>query len=67
MVLGVAMTISPFSVTMENMIDAFCVLGASVLCYIFSGTKKKIGKIEGAVFVVAYAVYLAYIIMRDVM
>ena len=67
MVLGAAMMISPFSVNMANMIDSFCVLGATVLCYVFSFTKKKIGKLEGAVLLLCYAVYLTYIIARDVM
>lgn len=66
MVMGLSMTIAPFSVTAENMIDSFCVLAASLMCYIFAATRKTIGKLEGLVFMLSYAVYLAYIIMRDI-
>lgn len=67
MILGAAMVISPFEVNTANMIDSFCVLGASVLCYLFAFTRKKIGRLEGIIFLMLYAVYLAYIIARDVM
>ncbi|MGN0623213.1 MAG: sodium:calcium antiporter, partial [Oscillospiraceae bacterium] len=66
LVMGLSMTIAPFTVTMENMIDSLCVLAASIMCYIFAATRKTIGKLEGAVFVLSYAAYLTYIIMRDV-
>lgn len=66
MVMGLSMTIAPFSVTMENMIDSLCVLGATILCYVFAATKKKIGRAEGGIFLLTYAVYLTYVIARDV-
>lgn len=66
MVMGLSMAIAPFTVTMENMIDSFCVLAASIMCYIFAATRKTIGKLEGVVFLLSYAAYLTYIIMRDV-
>lgn len=65
MVMGLSMIISPFRITMENMIDSICVLGATILCYIFAATRKKIGRIEGLVMLLSYAVYLTYIIERD--
>lgn len=64
MVLGLAMIIAPFSVSMESMIDALVVLGVSAVCYI-SAFGKKIGRAWGIVYLLIYAVYLAYIIMRD--
>lgn len=64
MVLGLSMVIAPFSVTMDNIIDGAVVLGASLVCYI-SAFGKKIGRVWGIVYLLLYAVYLAYIIMRD--
>ena len=54
-----------FSVTPENMIDALCVLGATVLCFGASALKKKLDKKEGIIFLLVYGIYLAYIILRD--
>jgi len=66
LVMGLSMSIAPFSVTSANMIDAVCVLAATILCFAFSAAKKKIGKFEGTVFLLSYAVYLTYIIARDI-
>ncbi len=64
MVLGLSMVIAPFSVTMDNIIDGIVVIGASLVCYI-SAFGKKIGRLWGVVYLLLYAVYLTYIIMRD--
>ena len=61
-----SMIIAPFDVTMKNVIDSLCVLAASIICYVFAATRKKIGRAEGMVFILSYAVYLTYIIARDV-
>ena len=64
MVLGIASAISPISIITENIID-LCVLIAFTVCvWIFAGTRKKIGKIEGFCMVALYAAYAAYIIIR---
>ena len=67
MVMGLSMIIAPFDVTMKNVIDSLCVLAASIICYVLQQQeKKKIGRAEGMVFILSYAVYLTYIIARDV-
>ena len=64
MVLGIASAISPISMITENIID-LCVLIVFTVCvWLFAGTKKKIGKIEGFSMVVFYAAYAVYIIIR---
>ena len=64
MVLGVASAISPISIIKENIID-MCVLIVFTVCvWIFAGTKKKIGKMEGFCMVAFYLAYAAYIIIR---
>lgn len=64
MVLGIASAISPISIIKENIID-LCVLIVFTVCvWIFAGTKKKIGKIEGFCMVAFYAAYAVYIVIR---
>ena len=64
MVLGVASAISPISIVAENIID-LCVLVVFTVCvWIFAGTKRKIGRMEGSCMVALYASYVVYIIMR---
>ena len=64
MVLGIASAISPISIITENIID-LCVLIVFTVCvWIFAGTRKKIGKIEGVCMVALYAAYAGYIIIR---
>lgn len=47
MVLGIASAISPMAIITENIID-LCVLIVFTVCvWIFAGTKKKIGRVEG--------------------
>ena len=64
MVLGIASAISPISFIQENIID-LCVLMVFTVCaWIFAGTRKKIGKIEGFCMIALYAAYAVYIIIR---
>ena len=64
MVLGIASAISPISIITENIID-LCVLIVFTICvWIFAGTKKKIGRIEGFSMVALYVIYAVYIIIR---
>ena len=64
MVLGIASAISPISIITENIIDLCVLIVFTVFVWIFAGTKKKIGKIEGFCMVALYAVYTVYIIIR---
>ena len=64
MVLGVASAISPISIVAENIID-LCVLVVFTVCvWIFAGTKRKIGRMEGSCMVALYALYVVYIMIR---
>ena len=64
MVLGIASAISPISIITENIIDLCVLIVFTVFVWIFAGTKKKIGKIEGFCMVALYAAYTVYIIIR---
>ena len=64
MVLGIASAISPITIVAENIID-LCVLIVFTVCvWIFAGTKRKIGRMEGLCMVAFYAAYVVYIIIR---
>ena len=64
MILGVASALSPIGFIMENVIDIGVLLGFSVLVWIFCAAKKKLGRLEGAVMLLAYAAYAVYICLR---
>jgi len=64
MILGVASALSPIGFIMENVIDICVLLGFSLLVWVLCVTKKKLGKLEGAVMLLAYAAYAVYICLR---
>lgn len=64
MVLGIASAISPIAFIKENVIDIAVLLLCSLVVWIFAATKKKIGKIEGAIMLLIYACYTVYIFLR---
>lgn len=64
MILGVASALSPIGFIMENVIDICVLLGFSVLVWIICAVKKKLGKLEGAAMLLAYAAYAVYICLR---
>lgn len=63
-ILGFSALISPMTVDMESVLDTVAALVVTVIGLVFAGTKLKVARWEGAVMVVLYVVYLAYIIMR---
>ncbi len=64
LVLGAAATISPVQFLMENVIDIVVLLVFSLIVWVFCWTKKRIGKVEGAIMVALYAAYAVYICIR---
>ena len=64
MVLGMAATVSPIVFLMENIIDIVVLLVFSLITWLFCVTKKKIGRVEGLMMLIMYAVYLVYICVR---
>lgn len=63
-VLGMAAAISPITFNMENVIDIIILFCMSVVVLGFAWSKKKLNRWEGAVMLLAYAGYMAYIIAR---
>lgn len=63
-VLGIAASISPIEFIMENVIDIVILLCMSIVVLGFAWSRKRLNRWEGAVMLLAYAGYMAYIIAR---
>jgi cation:H+ antiporter len=64
-VLGTSAAIAPLAVDNKIFTDVVCMIILTVVLLIFSRTKYKISKVEGAILVAVYAAYLIYIILRN--
>lgn len=67
LVLGASATITPLSLGGITMVDLLTVLGASILLWItaFSFQRNKIDRPEGVILVLAYIVYIVYMITHQ--
>lgn len=63
-ILGIAAVITPVTVSMENIIDAFVLIVFSAIVWLFCFRDKKLTKSKGIVMILLYAVYLVYICVR---
>lgn len=64
MVLGIASAISPIGFITENIIDIAVLLVFTLIVWLFAATKKSLNKKEGAMMLLLYLVYAAYIFIR---
>jgi cation:H+ antiporter len=63
-ILGMAGVISPMTADASFFIDTAILIAISQLMLLFAFTKKKTDRVEGAICVLIYIAYTAYIIMR---
>lgn len=63
-ILGLAGVIKPMTADTAFFIDSGILIAVSAMMLLFAFTKKKTGRVEGAIAVSVYVVYTAYIIMR---
>lgn len=63
-ILGMAGVISPMTADASFFIDTGILIAISLLMLLFAFTKRKTGRVEGAICVLIYIAYTAYIIMR---
>ena len=63
-ILGMAGAIKPMAAGPEFYIDTGILFAISLMMLLFAFTKRKTGRIEGAICVLTYVVYTTYIIMR---
>lgn len=64
LILGVAGTLCPIAMLLENLIDAVILIVMSVLVLIFAWRKQSINRVEGIAMLAMYAAYIVYICMR---
>ena len=63
-ILGMSATISPLHILTESLWDGIILLISGILLYVFAKSGRKMSKAEGAICLVAYILYSAYIIIR---
>ena len=63
-ILGITGAITPLRVDSELLTDTAFLAIVALIVYLFAARGKKIGRIEGAICVVLYAIYTAFIIVR---
>ncbi len=64
MVLGLSAAVKPIPVEPAAVIDALCLIVFSVIVWFLCRSKQRISRLEGAVMLGMYTVYLIYICMR---
>ena len=63
-VLGIAATISPIAFTMQNTIDTAALIAMSLLVLLLCASKKKLLRWHGAIMLLIYGGYMAYLFVR---
>lgn len=63
-ILGISSAIIPINAASELIIDTAILIAVTVIMFIFAKTGNKTSRLEGAVCVLIYAAYSAYIIIR---
>lgn len=63
-ILGMSAAISPLHVLTESLTDCIILLASSIILFIFAKTKKVMSRWEGAVCVLLYIAYTAYLLIR---
>ena len=65
-VLGIAATVNPLTTNSQVIIDAFVMLGVTVLLYVFA-LSGKLCKSHGFVLLGCYVLYLTYLVLRTLL
>lgn len=60
-ILGFSAVLSPLHVLNTSIIDCIILLVSSILLFIFAKTKQQMSKIEGAICIILYMIYMVYI------
>lgn len=63
-VLGISSSISPIAVITENLVDVVLLILMSLIVWIFTWTKERVNRAEGACMVFLYIGYWVYICVR---
>lgn len=63
-VLGISSAISPIAVITENLVDVVLLILMSLIVWVFTWTKERVNRAEGACMVLLYIGYWVYICVR---
>ena len=63
-ILGMSATISPLHILSESVIDCAILLVSGILLFVFAYTRKSMNRTEGAICVLSYIGYTAYLFIR---
>ena len=63
-ILGMSSVISPLHVLDESVIDCLLLTVSVVILYLFARSKKKMTRLEGAICILLYISYTAYLLIR---
>lgn len=63
-ILGMSSTISPLHILSESVIDCAILLVSGILLFVFAYTRKSMNRTEGAICVLSYIGYTAYLFIR---
>lgn len=63
-VLGIAATVSPVGITVQNLLDIGILVAASLIIWILTIFTKKLHRVTGICMLVFYAAFFAFIIIR---
>lgn len=63
-ILGMSSVISPLHVLDESVIDCLLLTVSAVILYLFARSKKKMTRLEGAICILLYISYTAYLLIR---
>ena len=64
LILGMSATISPLHILSESVIDCAILLVSGILLFVFAYTRKSMNRTEGAICVLSYIGYTAYLFIR---
>lgn len=64
LILGASSTITPIVMDITAVYDTVILIGASLLVYLAALSKREIQKKEGLIFLLAYAAFFVYILLR---
>lgn len=65
LILGISSVIRPIELTSAELFDVFFMIAVSILLFLFAYFRKQLSKLSGSVFLILYAVYIAFAVYRD--
>ena len=64
-ILGIASFIHPLEIDSHLWVDGIFMVGLTVLLWIFSGYRHRLGRYKGIILLVLYIAYICYVVWRQ--